>query len=109
MTYELEHGITLVEDALLCQEVEIESTVQESTVLGMVGGRAEVVRAWPHTSKNAGTVKGNGPITITPGVGDAGVEGINACLTLILSLKYKQGIASPSEWEYSWSNYPHAS
>ena len=108
MTYDLEHGITLVEDPLLCQELDINSTVETTTVLGMVGSRAQVKRVWTHSEKNAGSVKGNGPINITPGVGDAGVEGIGGGVTVIESLKYKQAITSASEWEYAWAHYPHA-
>lgn len=114
-TYSLEHGITLVEDALLCQELEIQHKVEITKVLGMVAGTgvdgaaaAQVKRVWTHSTENSGTVKGNGPITITPGVGESGVDGFTDGVTVIEMLKYKQGITAASDWEYNWFNWPHA-
>jgi hypothetical protein len=108
MTYSLVHGITLVDDALLCQELDIQSKVEYTKVLGMVSGKAQVKRVFDHSSENSGTVKGNGPVTITPGIGDAGVSTITTGVTLIEMLKYKQGITAASEWEYNWFNWPYA-
>ncbi len=108
MTYALEHGITLLDDDLLCQECDIQSKVEISKVLGMVSGKAQVKHVWAHTDENSGSVKGNGDITITPGVGDAGVDGITGGITIIEMLKYKQGISVASEWEYNWIHWPHA-
>lgn len=107
-TYTLEHGITLVDDALLCQELEIQHKIEISKVLGMVNGKAQVKRVWDHSTENSGTVKGSGDITITPGVGDSGVDTITGGITMIETLKYKQGITAPSDWEYNWFHWPEA-
>lgn len=108
MTYSIEHGITLVDDALLCQELEIQHKNEITKVLGMVDGKAQVKHVWTHTDENSGTVKGHGPITITPGVGESGVDGITGGITVIETLKYKQGIIAASDWEYNWFNWPEA-
>ena len=108
MVITLEHGITKVDDALLCQELEIEDTIETTAVKGMVDGRAQTKHVFTHSSESQGMVKGSGPLTITPGVGDPGVDGIDEGVTVIERVKYKEGITAASEWEYSWKNYPHA-
>lgn len=109
MTYALVHGTTSqISDSLLCQEMDIQHKVEISKVLGMVSGKAEVVKVFPHTHENSGSVKGHGDITITPGVGSAGVTAISGGITLIEMLKYKLGVNVPSDWEYNWFNWPSA-
>ena len=108
MTYSLVHGTTKVDDALLCQELEIQHKTDITKVLGMVSGKAQVKRVWVHTDENSGSVKGNGDITITPGVGSAGVTGISGGITVIEMLKYKQTVNGASDWEYNWFNWPAA-
>lgn len=108
MVITLEHGITKVSDALLCQELEIQDKVEYTKVLGMVAGAAQVKHTFPHTREISGTVKGHGPLTITPGVGEAGVAGVSGGVTLIETVKYKEGIQAASDWEYNWFNFPHA-
>lgn len=116
MIYTIEHGTTLVDDALLCQELEIQHKVEFTKVLGMVPGSgdggvaaAQVKRVWSHSKENSGTVKGHGPINITPGVGETGVDGVGETgVTIIEALKYKQGITAASDWEYNWFNWPYA-
>lgn len=107
-TFALEHGITLVDDALICQELDIQYKVDITKLLGMVEGKAQVVRVWDHTNETSGTVKGSGDITITPGVGDSGVDGISGGVTMIEMVKYSQGITAASNWEYNWFNWPEA-
>ena len=43
MTHTIEHGITKVDDALLCQELDIEESTETTTILGMVAG---IIPAW---------------------------------------------------------------
>ena len=108
MVTTLEHGITLVDDALIAQEVEMTAKVDITKISGMVSGKAQFVQAWTHSDETSGSVKGHGDITITPGVGASGVDGITGGVTLIEMVKYKQGITAASDWEYSWLHLPHA-
>lgn len=108
MTYSLVQDVTQVDDALLCQELEIQHKVEITKVLGMVSGKAQVKKVFTHTTENSGSVKGHGDITITPGVGSAGVTAISGGITVIEMLKYKQALQSASEWEYNWFQFPSA-
>lgn len=107
MTYSLVHGISLVTIALICQELEITNKVEVSKLSGMHAGtsKAQVLKVWTHSEETSGSVKGSGDITITPGVGASGVTGI----TVIETLKYKQSLTNPSDWEYNWMQFPYAS
>ena len=107
MTYAQTHGLTKLEAALLVQEHSIKHSTETATVLGMVGGKSQVVDVWTHTDMTKGSVKGHGPITITPGVGDAGVQGVSGGCTVIDTLEFKETINKSSEWSYEWTNYPH--
>ncbi len=108
MVYTLAHGITLVADALIAQEVKITSKVEITKIAGMVDGAAQWVKGWPHSLETSGSVKGHGDITITPGVGDSGVDGITGGVTFIEVLEWTQGVTAASDWSYNWLHLPHA-
>ncbi len=104
-------GITVHDDAegAIVQELEVENKQEESTLGGMVNGRAQIVRAWTHSEMNTFSVTGSGDLTLTTGEdGDARLSLITGGLTNILSFKYAQKLREASQWTYSGNHYPHA-
>ena len=110
MTFLMRHGVTLHTGSAV-QEVEVKYGESLSEVLGMVDGRTEIVAAFPHTTKNTGSVKGKGDITISPGLGSAGLisgAGITGGLTHIGEVSQKETLGTEAEWNYSFQHMPEA-
>lgn len=113
MVTTLEHGVTEHDDAegSIVQSLDVEATVEESNLSGMVAGVTETVKSWTHTAMNKFSVTGSGDLTLAVGAsGDAQLSSlISGGQTNILSFKLSQKLGNPSEWTYSGNHHPHVS
>ena len=97
-------GITRHSGALI-DSVETTKSIQ---VKELVGSDGEVARIKTYKSMTEGSVKGHGSVTIAPGVGDAGVDGVSGGVTVVTELKETDHNEDFNEWEYNFKNYPNA-
>lgn len=111
MTTTLEDGITVHDDAegSVIQNLDVENKQDETTLKGMVDGRAQVVRSWTHSEMNTFSVTGSGDLTLATGEdGDPQISLLSGGVANILSFKYSQQLTAASQWTYSGNHYPHA-
>jgi len=97
-------GITLNPGALI-DSVEVEAKIEQKALKGSDGN---VARVHVFNPTNSGSVKGHGALTVVPGVGNPGVTGITAGVTVITSVKNSEKNEDFSDWEYQFENYPNA-
>jgi hypothetical protein len=87
------------------ETIDLDATVEVAELLNSQGG---VGRAHPYKEMAKGSVKGHDTITVVPGVGDSGVDGVEGGLTIITSLKTGEKNTEHNGWEYSFNHYPDA-
>jgi len=97
-------GITKHQGALI-ESVELERKVEQKALKGSNGN---VARVHVYNPTNSGSVKGHGALSIVPGIGDPGVAGASAGVTVITSVKETESNDDFGSWEYQYENYPHA-
>ncbi len=97
-------GITKHQGALIAS-VDVEKKIEQKALKGSDGN---VARVHVFNPTNSGSVKGHGTLSIVPGVGDAGVEGITGGVTVISSVKESETNEDFDGWEYLFDHYPNA-
>ncbi len=98
-------GISRHEGALI-DSVETTESVQ---VKELAGSDGEIARVKIFRAMTEGSVKGHGTLSVVPGVGDPGVDGLpQGGVTVIPDLKRSESNEDFSGWEYSFKNYPNA-
>ena len=97
-------GITRHQGSLI-ESVELEKKVEQKALKGSNGN---VARVHVYNPTNSGSVKGHGALSIVPGIGDPGVTGASAGVTVIASVKETESNDDFSSWEYQYENYPYA-
>ena len=97
-------GITKCSGALI-DSVEVEHKIEQKALKGSNG---DVARVHVFNPTNSGSVKGHGTLTVVPGIGDPGVNGITGGVTVITSVKESESNEDFGGWEYQFDHYPNA-
>ena len=101
---DVKFGITKHEGALI-DSVEVEKKIEQKALKGSNGN---VARVHVFNPTNSGSVKGHGELSVVPGVGDPGVEGITGGVTVITTVKESETNEDFDGWEYQFDHYPNA-
>jgi hypothetical protein len=102
---DVKSGISRHEGALI-DSVETDDSVQ---IKELAGSDGEIACVKPYRKMTEGSVKGQGQLSVVPGVGDPGVSGLaNASVTVITNVKKSESNEDFDGWDYSFKNYPNA-
>ena len=101
---DVKFGITRHAGALI-DSVEVEKKIEQKTLKGSNGN---IARVHVFNPTNSGSVKGHGELSVVPGVGDPGVNGVTGGVTVITSVKETEANEDFDGWEYQFDNYPNA-
>ncbi len=114
MTTTLEHGITIMSDAVgsIIQKCSVEEIQEESDLKGMntATSLTQIVKTWTHSKQFKFSANGSGDLTLATGTGATSTFSLfSGGINNILSFKYDQELGKPSNWSYSGNNKPYAS
>lgn len=83
-------------------------TTEKTEKKELKGSNGAIARVHPYNPTTSFSVKGHGTLTLTPGIGAAGLSTITGGVTLIEEVKRHESNEDFDGWEYSGMNYPSA-
>lgn len=101
---DVKFGITRYTGALI-DSVDTTSKIDKKELKGSDGS---VARVHPYNPTTSFSVKGHGALSLVPGIGDPGIDGITGGIALIEEVKNSEKNEDFDGWEFSGMHYPDA-